>query len=136
MKELAIVLVSGGLDSCVTLAIANLKYELAFLHINYGQQTQSKELDAFNHIADFYKVKKKLVCDFNWLKEIGGSSLTDPRQGDTPCLQPQRQGTSCLRGDTPCLQPLKLEFFIFSLFYLLFSLLRRPIREQIHLLWA
>lgn len=78
MKESVVVLVSGGIDSCVTAAIANRKYELAFLHVNYGQLTQSKELDSFNNIADFYKVGKRLVCDFNWLKEIGGSSLTDP----------------------------------------------------------
>ncbi len=77
MKESVVILVSGGIDSCVTTAIASRKYELALLHTNYGQRTQGKELDSFNKIADFYKVKKKLVCDFGWLKEIGGSSLTN-----------------------------------------------------------
>ncbi|NOX17672.1 MAG: 7-cyano-7-deazaguanine synthase QueC [Chlorobi bacterium] len=76
-KSLCIVAVSGGLDSCVTAAIAKENYELAFAHINYGQRTQARELKAFNEIADFYGVKKRLVIDFSHLAQIGGSSLTD-----------------------------------------------------------
>jgi 7-cyano-7-deazaguanine synthase len=78
MKELAVILVSGGIDSCVTVAIANQEYRLAFLHVNYGQLTESKELDSFSKIADFYDVELRLVCDFGWMGKIGGSSLTDP----------------------------------------------------------
>jgi 7-cyano-7-deazaguanine synthase len=78
MKEVAVVLVSGGMDSCVTAEIANsLGYELAFLHLNYGQRTEKRELKAFNDIADFYNVKKRLVISVEHLKLIGGSSLTD-----------------------------------------------------------
>ena len=76
-KKIAVVAVSGGLDSCVTTAIARLDYELAFAHINYGQRTQNRELKAFNDIADFYDVKHRIVVDFNHLAKIGGSSLTD-----------------------------------------------------------
>jgi len=76
-KELAIVLVSGGMDSALTAAFAANKYDLAFLHINYGQNTEKKELKAFNSIADYYKVKKRLIVDIRYLREIGGSSLTD-----------------------------------------------------------
>lgn len=76
-KKIAIVAVSGGLDSCVTAAIANETYELALAHINYGQRTQERELKAFNEIADFYKAKKRIIIDFNHLAKIGGSSLTD-----------------------------------------------------------
>jgi 7-cyano-7-deazaguanine synthase len=76
-RELAIVLVSGGMDSCVTAAIAAQDYELAFLHVSYGQRTQSRELQAFNAIADHYGVKRRLLADISYLKEIGGSSLTD-----------------------------------------------------------
>jgi len=79
VKESAIVLVSGGMDSSLTAAIAKIKYELNFLHINYGQRTEHRELKAFNDIADFFKVKKKLVVNISYLKEIGGSSLTDKR---------------------------------------------------------
>ncbi|NOX88706.1 MAG: 7-cyano-7-deazaguanine synthase QueC [Calditrichaeota bacterium] len=76
-KEKAIVLVSGGLDSCVTAAIAAREFETAFLHLNYGQRTEKRELKAFNDIADFYGVKERLVVDVGHLKKIGGSSLTD-----------------------------------------------------------
>ena len=76
-SEIAVVAVSGGMDSCVTAAIANEKYELAFAHINYGQRTEKRELKSFNDIADFYDVKKRLVIDLKHLSMIGGSSLTD-----------------------------------------------------------
>jgi 7-cyano-7-deazaguanine synthase len=76
-KELAVVAVSGGMDSCVTAAIAKQKYQLAFAHINYGQRTEKRELKAFNDIADFFEVKDKLVIDYTHLSKIGGSSLTD-----------------------------------------------------------
>ncbi|MDI6804197.1 MAG: 7-cyano-7-deazaguanine synthase QueC [Bacteroidota bacterium] len=78
-KQLAVVLVSGGMDSCVTAAIANQNYELAFLHINYGQRTERRELKAYNDIADFYNVNKRLVVNVEHLKSIGGSSLTDDK---------------------------------------------------------
>ncbi len=79
MKDKAVVLVSGGLDSCVTAAIAAAKYEPAFLHLNYGQRTEKRELKAFNDIADYYSVTQRLVVDVTYLKQIGGSSLTDER---------------------------------------------------------
>ena len=76
-NDLAVVLVSGGMDSCLTAAIAADKYELAFLHLNYGQKTEKRELKAFNDIADFYTVEKRLVVDVQHFSKIGGSSLTD-----------------------------------------------------------
>lgn len=76
-KHKAIVLVSGGMDSSLTAAYAFKKFELAFLHVNYGQRTQKRELKAFNDIANYYKVKETLVVDISHLKQIGGSSLTD-----------------------------------------------------------
>jgi 7-cyano-7-deazaguanine synthase len=78
MKDkLAVVAVSGGMDSCVTAAIANQEYNIAMVHINYGQRTQKRELQSFNDIADFYKVDKRLVIDLSHFSKIGGSSLTD-----------------------------------------------------------
>jgi len=76
-KKLAIVLVSGGLDSCVTAALADQEYELAFLHVNYGQRTATRELKAFEDIAKHYNVKRRLLADSSYLKTIGGSSLVD-----------------------------------------------------------
>lgn len=78
MKEkLAVIAVSGGMDSCVTAAIANQTYKLALIHINYEQRTENRELKAFHDIADFYKAEKRLVIDFEHFTRIGGSSLTD-----------------------------------------------------------
>ena len=76
-KNFAVVAVSGGMDSCVTAAIANLNYQLSFAHINYGQRTEKRELKAFNDIADYFKVKERLVIDYTHFAKIGGSSLTD-----------------------------------------------------------
>lgn len=77
IKKKAVVAVSGGMDSCVTAAIAREDYDLSFVHINYGQRTENRELKSFYDIADFYGVKNKLVVDFTHLAKIGGSSLTD-----------------------------------------------------------
>jgi len=76
-KKTAVVLVSGGMDSALTAAYAIQKFEPAFLHINYGQRTEKRELKAFNDIASYYAVKKRIVANVSFLKNIGGSSLTD-----------------------------------------------------------
>ncbi|MBS1810988.1 MAG: 7-cyano-7-deazaguanine synthase QueC [Acidobacteria bacterium] len=75
---LAIVLASGGMDSCVTTAIAaHESSEIAMLHVSYGQRTEQREQQAFNGIADFYGVTRRLVTSIAHLAQIGGSSLTD-----------------------------------------------------------
>jgi len=76
-RPLAIVLVSGGMDSCVCLAEAARDFEVAALHINYGQRTEARELRAFTELADHYGVTRRLVADISYLKAIGGSSLID-----------------------------------------------------------
>jgi 7-cyano-7-deazaguanine synthase len=76
-KSRAVVLVSGGMDSCVTAALANLEHQLAFLHINYGQRTEQKELKSFHALAYHFGVEQKLIADLTHLSQIGGSSLTD-----------------------------------------------------------
>jgi len=78
--QLAICLVSGGMDSCVTAAIANEENdELAFLHVSYGQRTEKREREAFEALADHFDVKQRLVISLEHLAKIGGSSLTDDR---------------------------------------------------------
>jgi len=76
---LAVVLTSGGMDSCVTTAIAARECELALLHVSYGQRTERRELKAFNDIADFYQAKHRMTASIAHLAQIGGSSLTDRR---------------------------------------------------------
>lgn len=84
-SDRAICLVSGGLDSCVTAAIAKTENdELAFLHVGYGQRTEKRERQAFEALADHYDVSLRLVISLEHLAQIGGSSLTDPAIAVTP----------------------------------------------------
>jgi 7-cyano-7-deazaguanine synthase len=77
-SSLAVCLVSGGMDSCVTAAMAKEENEeLAFLHVSYGQRTEARERRAFDEIADHYGVTKRLAVSIEHLARIGGSSLTD-----------------------------------------------------------
>ncbi len=74
----SIILVSGGMDSLVTAAIAkNESEEIYFLHINYGQKTEKKELECFHKLEKFYQPKDSMIVNIDYLKKIGGSSLTD-----------------------------------------------------------
>jgi 7-cyano-7-deazaguanine synthase len=80
MSTRSMVLVSGGMDSCVSAAIAREESsDLAFLHISYGQITEARERKAFNDIADHYGVEERLDVSIEYLAKIGGSSLTDHR---------------------------------------------------------
>jgi len=76
-KPLAVVLASGGLDSCVTAAVARREFELALFHANYGQRTLERELEAFRAQAAFYRAAATLEVDLDYLGVIGGSCLTD-----------------------------------------------------------
>ena len=75
----AVVLLSGGMDSCVSTAIAHQTHRLALLHASYGQRTERRERRAFEEIADFYGVRERLVVRFDAFAQIGGSALTDAR---------------------------------------------------------
>jgi len=78
--SLAVCLVSGGMDSCVTAAIAAAENdELAFLHVSYGQRTEARERRAFEELADHFGVARRLVAAIDYLARIGGSSLTDAK---------------------------------------------------------
>lgn len=76
--SLAVCLVSGGMDSCVTAAIAKRENTLvAFLHVSYGQLTEAREREAFRLIASHYNAYRSLDVSIEYLAKIGGSSLTD-----------------------------------------------------------
>ena len=83
----AVVLLSGGLDSCVAAAVAREVYDLALLHVNYGQRTSARELSAFEQIADYYRVEHKLTVDVDHLRRIGGSSLIDMSLQIPDCVE-------------------------------------------------
>lgn len=90
VKPLAVILASGGLDSCVAAALARREYDLAMCHANYGQRTVARELQAFREQAAFFGVNLTLEADLSFLGRIGGSSLTDthlavpPPAGEAP----------------------------------------------------
>lgn len=74
----SIVLLSGGMDSTLTAAIARQESsEVAALHLNYRHRTERRELQAFNNVADALRISKRLIVDIEFLRHIGGSSLTD-----------------------------------------------------------
>lgn len=75
----AIVLLSGGMDSCATAAIAAQECRLAALHVSYGQITEARERRAFEEIADYYQIAERLLVNQSYLCRIGGSALTDSR---------------------------------------------------------
>jgi len=81
-KAKGVVLLSGGMDSCVTAAIAQKRHgagNVAALHAGYGQRTQARELRAFTEIADFYGMRERLVVQLGHFRAIGASALTDER---------------------------------------------------------
>lgn len=81
-KRKAVVLLSGGMDSCVCVAIAREDHgdaNIALLHADYGQRTQTRERQSFGAIANFYDVRERLVARLDYFRAIGGSALTDPR---------------------------------------------------------
>jgi 7-cyano-7-deazaguanine synthase len=98
----AVVLLSGGMDSCVTAAEARERHgasNIALLHASYGQRTEARERRAFAEIADHYGVPadRRLIVQLDYFRAIGGSALTDsniaipenqlhepPAQGATP----------------------------------------------------
>jgi 7-cyano-7-deazaguanine synthase len=76
----AVVLLSGGMDSCVCTAIAIHAHgadHVALLHAGYGQRTQKRERQAFESIADSYHVPHRLIVQLDHFRAIGGSALTD-----------------------------------------------------------
>ena len=76
-RSRAIVLLSGGMDSCVCAALAARDHETAALHVSYGQRTEARELRAFTTIAERLGIKNRLTVRNEALKAIGGSALTD-----------------------------------------------------------
>ncbi|MGH9482677.1 MAG: 7-cyano-7-deazaguanine synthase, partial [Terriglobales bacterium] len=74
-KPGAVVLLSGGMDSCVCAALAVRDYQPAFLHFDYGQRTASRERQAFEAIADHYRVRRRLFVRSTFFQQIGGSAL-------------------------------------------------------------
>jgi 7-cyano-7-deazaguanine synthase len=91
MAKKAVCILSGGMDSTVSLAIAKEidGYDITALHFNYGQKTQTKELNAFREIIKYYGINSSVELDLGFIGQIGGSALTDrdiqvPKEGLKP----------------------------------------------------
>jgi 7-cyano-7-deazaguanine synthase len=74
----AVVLLSGGMDSCVCAALAARDFDAAAVHVSYGQRTEERERGAFLGICDRLGIHNRLVVKNEALRAIGGSALTDP----------------------------------------------------------
>ena len=73
----AVVLLSGGMDSCVCAALAVRDHEAAAVHISYGQRTEERERQSFLAICQRLKIHDNLMVRNEALRAIGGSALTD-----------------------------------------------------------
>ena len=73
----AVVLLSGGMDSCVCAALAVRDHDAAAVHVSYGQRTEEREREAFSAICDRLGIRKRLLVRNQALTAIGGSALTD-----------------------------------------------------------
>jgi 7-cyano-7-deazaguanine synthase len=76
-KSRAIVLLSGGMDSCVCAALAARDHEAAALHVSYGQRTEDRERQSFETICERLRIEQKLLVRNEIFRAIGGSALTD-----------------------------------------------------------
>jgi 7-cyano-7-deazaguanine synthase len=76
-QKRAVVLLSGGMDSCVCAALAARDYAAAALHISYGQRTEDRERQSFLAICERLDIQEKLLVRNEALRAIGGSALTD-----------------------------------------------------------
>lgn len=104
----AVVVMSGGLDSCVAAALAKAAgHDLAALHVTYGQRTARREERAFQEVCDALDIARRQVVNIGYLAAFGGSALTDPtlavpegedvdRPGIPVSYVPQRNGNLLL----------------------------------------
>lgn len=76
-KQRSVVLLSGGMDSCVCAALAVRDTDAAAMHISYGQRTEQRERWAFERICDRLDIRQRLALRNDCLSVIGGSALTD-----------------------------------------------------------
>jgi len=97
----AVVLVSGGMDSLVTTAVAHSENdEIYLLHFNYGQRTEQKELEAFTKICEHYQPKDSKIITLDFIKEFGGNSLTDTSL-EIPSYNEKKTLVSIAKGQLP-----------------------------------
>ncbi len=81
----SIILLSGGLDSLVSLGLANDEYNVQLaLTFDYGQKSVEKEIEASKKISEFYKIEHKII-KLDWLKEITQTALVSDKEVPVTC---------------------------------------------------
>ncbi|HXB62841.1 MAG TPA: 7-cyano-7-deazaguanine synthase QueC [Acidobacteriaceae bacterium] len=76
-RERAVVCLSGGMDSCVTAALAARDYETYGIHFSYGQLTETREFNAARDVAQALGIREVMHLRLDIFRRIGGSALTD-----------------------------------------------------------
>jgi len=76
-RSRAVVLLSGGMDSCVCASLATRDHQAAAVHVSYGQRTEDRERRSFEAICDRLGIRDRLLVRNEALRAIGGSALTD-----------------------------------------------------------
>jgi 7-cyano-7-deazaguanine synthase len=96
-KKKAVVLLSGGMDSCVCAALAARDYDAAALHVSYGQRTERRERESFLGICRRLNIHDKLIVKNEALRAIGGSALTD----ESIAIPESHEPSSTMSDDIP-----------------------------------
>lgn len=97
-----IILLSGGLDSLVSLGVGIEKYEISLaLTFDYGQKAVEQEISTSKNICDYYKIEHKVI-KLDWLKEVTHTALVsnedlpegidNPEQSAKSVWVPNRNG--------------------------------------------
>ena len=97
-----IILLSGGLDSLVSLGIGIEKYGISLaLTFDYGQKAVEQEISTSKNICDYYKIEHKVI-KLDWLKEVTHTALVsnedlpegidNPEQSAKSVWVPNRNG--------------------------------------------
>ena len=74
----AVCIISGGMDSALSAKIAQKEgYEIIAVHFNYGQRTETKEIECFRKVATSVNASKSYEIDLPFFEDIGASALTD-----------------------------------------------------------
>ena len=80
MNNKSIVLLSGGLDSVVSLGLCKEEYNVQLaLTFDYGQKSVKQEIEASKNIADYYKIKHEVI-KLDWLKAITKTALVSDKE--------------------------------------------------------